>query len=156
MGLPARVVPAEQPLTLRPLPGYEPGDGVPAAVPPRDRPALRVVTDLLPDTHGESVSNAVRGVIRRLLAAVVEVLDGRRPVDQLRTQLTPMAHAALRTRVVRSSRTPGKLRSLHLCAPGPRVVEACATIEVGGRVRAMAARFELAGDAVRCTVLRLL
>jgi hypothetical protein len=99
----------------------------------------------------------------RLVAIVLEVLDGRRQVGQLRTLLPDQAYEALLTRL--RTTVPGarhQLRRLRACYPSEVAVELTAVVEVvlpgqkRGRVFAAAGRFELHRDAWRCLVLRML
>ncbi|MBV9845908.1 MAG: hypothetical protein JOZ47_12650 [Kutzneria sp.] len=113
--------------------------------------------DRATDIQNDGVPPAARDRISRLLTAVVEALDGRRPVDQLRARLDPLGYAAIRTRAsVRVTRSPSRIRSVRLCRPAARVVELGAVVDVDRRARALAARFEMADDSARCTALRLL
>ncbi len=97
----------------------------------------------------------------RLLVRVLEVLEGRRAVGQLRTLLSDPAYEALLTRL-RTTR-PGRahrLRRLRACYPSETAVEVAAVIDIAAgpvqRVCAMAARLERTGDTWHCAVLRLL
>ncbi len=114
------------------------------------RPSLAVIEDL-PD------SDVLQGPVRRLLALVFEVVDGRRPVDQLAPVLTP---SVLRyTRAARLPRCPARAsrtRSVRLCRPTEQAVEAAAVAEIDRRVRAVAARFDTKRGALRCVALRIL
>lgn len=97
------------------------------------------------------------------MATVLEVLDGRRQVSQLRTLLPDQAYEALLTRL--RTTVPGarhQLRRLRACYPSEAAVELAAVVEVvppgqrRGRVFAAAGRFELHRGAWRCLVLRML
>ncbi|MCT2586261.1 Rv3235 family protein [Actinophytocola gossypii] len=102
-------------------------------------------------------------VLGRLVCHVLEVLDGRRSVTQLRTILSDPAYEALLTRLRMT--TPGRrhrLRSLHTCYPTSTAVELSAVIEVSDRskerprIRAAAIRFDRVDDRWHCAVLRIL
>lgn len=105
-------------------------------------------------------------VLWRLVLHLIEALDGRRPVTQLRAMLSDTAYEALLTRL--RTATPGRrhrLRRLHTCAPTSEAVELSAVLEVvdsaappgrPGRTRAAAIRLELVQDRWRCTVMRVL
>ncbi len=157
---------------LRQLPDYEPGGDDPGDVPgddagppmrwsslrPASGPQLRLVPPL-PEPDGPPVPpSALALVLRRVL----EVLDGRRPVGQLRSLLPDVAFEALLTRL-RTVR-PGVrhvLRGLRTCYPTPSVAEVSAVIgmrfpEGRERVVAAAARFERHDDRWLCSVLRFL
>jgi hypothetical protein len=94
---------------------------------------------------------------RRLVTSLVEVLDGRRPVAQLRGRLAEPAFAALQTRVRngRPSR-PGRVQRVHTCHPAAGIVEVTATYGNGHRTRALALRLEHRAGRWRCTALRVL
>lgn len=100
----------------------------------------------------------------RLVLHLLEVLDGRRAVGQLRTILSDPAYEALLTRL--RTATPGRrhrLRRLHTCYPAANAVELSAVIEIAGgrsraaaRVRAAAIRLERVDERWHCAVLRIL
>jgi hypothetical protein len=93
---------------------------------------------------------------------VLEVLDGRRQIGQLRSLLPDVAFEALLTRLRAAG--PGNrhtLRKVRTCYPTPTAVEVCAVIEVRAstgrsRVIAAAVRFDNDGDHWDCRTLRLL
>jgi hypothetical protein len=87
---------------------------------------------------------------------VLEAIDGRRPVGQLRPHFTRQAFAAVETRA-RGRAAPNRSRPLrlHFRQPADGVVEACGLVEIDARPRAVAARFELR-ERMRCTVFRVL
>ncbi|OLF06567.1 hypothetical protein BLA60_31915 [Actinophytocola xinjiangensis] len=105
-------------------------------------------------------------VLWRLVLHLIEALDARRPVAQLRAMLSDAAYEALLTRL-RTSR-PGRrhrLLRLHTCAPTSESVELGAVLEVVDsavrrgrprRVRAAALRLELVKGRWHCAVLRVL
>jgi hypothetical protein len=149
-------------LRFRPLPDYEPDDdGAPirwSSLRPATGPQLRLVPP--PEPDGPPVAPAALAQVFRL---VLEVLDGRRPVAQLRSLLPDVAFEALLTRL-RTMR-PGcrhVLRRLRMCYPTGTAVEVSAVIglraPLGGRERvvAAAARFEKHDDRWLCAVLRFL
>lgn len=80
----------------------------------------------------------------RFLIAVVEILDGRRPLAHLERRLHPRVYAALQTRVRRNPHPDQatQLRSLHTFQPADGVIEACATLEGSQRAHALAARLQ--------------
>jgi hypothetical protein len=102
------------------------------------------------------------GALAQVLRRVLEVLDGRRPVAQLRVLLPDAAFEALLTRL--RTVPPGcrhVLRKVRTCFPTTRSVEVSAVIGVTSpagrqRVVAAAARFDEDGDRWQCTVLRFL
>ena len=102
------------------------------------------------DTQG------VRRSVGTTLRLAVEVLDGRRPPEQLATRLDPGTLG--RWRAARAChRTSGvsRLLRLRLCLPHAEAAEVAAVCRVDGRVRALAARFERHGPAWTCTHLQL-
>lgn len=148
-------------IRLRPLPDYEPDDvGAPprrwSSLRPRTGPQLTLVPSA-PQAAGPPVTPAT---LAPLLRRVLEVLDGRRPIGQLRSLLPDPAFEALLTRL-RTVR-PGcrhALRKIRMCYPNTTAVEVTAVICVkppAGRERvvAAAARFEHHDDQWQCTVLR--
>jgi hypothetical protein len=130
----------------------------PAATAPPFRPyrpqspmRLAAAGDALPDP---------RPLTRRLAQAIAEVLAGARPASQL------SSHATLP--VIRMlERNTGRLGgvgmpqhrpiigSVHVAEPCEGVVEACAVIDIGGRVRALALRLDAANGQWRCTAVRM-
>jgi len=147
---------------LRPLPEYEPTEA-PGEVPSRWtslRPAAGPQLTLVAPPDEATVTPSALG---RLLIRVLEVLEGRRGVGQLRTLLAEPAYEALLTRL--RTTPPGRahrLRRLRACYPSPTAVEVAAVIDIAAgassprRVCALAARFERVAETWRCAVLRLL
>ena len=121
-----------------------------APVLPQADPASLPVVEDLPD------SDVLQGPVRRLLALVLEAVDGRRPVDQLAPALAPPV-----LRYVRAARLPrrparaSRAGSLRLCRPTEQAVEVAAVATIDRRVRAIAARFHTDQDAMRCVALRI-
>lgn len=148
---------------LRALSDYEPDD---ADEPPRRWSSLRPVSGpqltLAPAAPQPGRPPVPPAALAQVLRRVLEVLDGRRPVGQLRSLLPDPAFEGLLTRL----RTVGPggrhaLRSIHPCYPTPNAVEVSAVIDYRSptgrrRVLALAARFNRDGDRWLCTVLRLL
>jgi len=158
-------LPADEPChpRFRPLPDYEPddGDGLPmrwSSLRPATGPQLRLV----PPVSSQDGQPVAPAALAQVLRRVLEVLDGRRPVGQLRSLLPDAAFEALLTRL-RTVR-PGcrhALVGLRTCYPTRTVVEVSAVIgmrvpEGRERVVAAAARFERHGDRWLCAVLRFL
>ena len=150
---------------LRALPEYEPSHA-PGEEEPRRWSSLRPasgpqLTLVAPPRRPEAaVTPEALGL---LLVRVLEVLEGRRAVGQLRTVLCDAAYEAVLTRLRTTS--PGRvhrLRRLRACYPAPAAVEVAAVVEIAGtpaearRVCALAARLERDDDVWRCAVLRLL
>ncbi|MDP9239311.1 MAG: Rv3235 family protein [Actinomycetota bacterium] len=152
---------------LRPVPAYEPPlDDEPS-------PRLRLVTgdplpfdptatmlavdrfDRLPTPR--SILPDPRACAARLVVATMEVLSGRRPVQQLMPWTDEAVYAQL-SRTVRARRRiggPGTLRSLRISEPAPGVAEVCAVVGSAQRSRAVAARLEGADGRWRCTALQI-
>ena len=155
VGQPWRVTTIETPIVVRALPSYEPEPGRPAIGLARRR--LRLVEDP-PRTPpaAEELPAALRDRIRHLVNQVLEAIDGRRPVGQLRPHCTPQAFAAIETRSRgRAAPSRSRLLSLHVRQPSEGVLETCGLAEIDARPRAIAARFELR-ERVRCMVFRVL
>jgi hypothetical protein len=136
---------------LRPLAHYEPPTGtVPRQQPPpgvrEPGPAALPADEPLPHPDVDPA---------RLVAVVLEVLDGRRPVAQLRGLLSDDVLLWVRARVRRAD-VPARLRTVRVGRPGPDVVELSGTASCGERVRALAARLERRDDHWWCTVFVLL
>ncbi|GAA3434524.1 Rv3235 family protein [Kutzneria kofuensis] len=146
----------EEPIVVRALPGYEPKTS-PLRAQRITRRRLRLVEDLPPQPPAaDEVPAALVDRIRHLVNQVLEAIDGRRPVGQLRPHFTPTAYSAIQTRS-RGRATPNRsrLRRLHARQPTAGVVEACGLAEIDARPRAIAARFEVR-EALRCSVFRVL
>lgn len=101
----------------------------------------------------------------RALSLMLEVLDRRRPLLQLRPMLTPQAFRYLGVVVdwlpTTAQRGNARVLSIRMCQPRDDVAEIAAVCKLGGRIRAMAARFERHQEPVsvdlrwRCSVIHL-
>lgn len=95
---------------------------------------------------------------RQFAQGVLEVLSGRRPMVQLARHVSPAVQRGLiragDNQALRSPNAP-VLHSLHLSEPAEGVCEMSATIVVGTRYRALAARLEWKMDHWRCTALQM-
>ncbi|MDP9445165.1 MAG: Rv3235 family protein [Actinomycetota bacterium] len=134
--------------------------GVPAVPRP---PALTLVGDGEdPDLQGIPSPQLWAG---RFVQAVVEVVAGDRPLQQLirwtdervyddlsrRVRLLGLTRStAVRVRTERSH-----VRSIHVCRPAATVAEVAAHVRHGGRSRAVAARLEANRGRWLCTALQL-
>jgi Family of unknown function (DUF6459) len=102
-----------------------------------------------------------RPLTRRLAQAMAEVLAGARSPSQLSGLVSLDVLRLLHRQYGRLNAPLGVaptrpiVRSVHLSEPRPGVVEACAVIAVGHRVRAIALRLENGNDQWRCTALRI-
>lgn len=145
------------------LPDYEPDAAGRArrrwsSLRPVSGPQLRLAPPPQPPGHPQVPPAAMVRVLRHVL----EVLDGRRPVGQLRSLLPDDAFESVLTRL--RTTAPGArhtLRSVHTCFPVPTAVEVAVVFEHRPprgrpRVLAAAARFERGVDQWLCTALRLL
>jgi uncharacterized protein DUF6459 len=158
--------PAAEPLgcdmtpTLRPLHGYEPTGN-------------HAITDPDPDERWSSPRPRTEpqvtmagakpddGQFRVMLTKVLEVLDGRRHIGQLRTLLADPIYEATLTRL---RTTPRDLRyllySVHACWPAPDAVELTGRVETARgsarRFQALAARLERRQGTWKCVFLRLI
>lgn len=157
------------PVTLCALPEYEPERRSTPVDPdevgfPEPWSSLRPprgpqLTIEIADPAGQELPT---GTLRRMLSTMLEVLDGRRQVGQLRTLLAGPVYEAMLTRL-RTSR-PGRhhrLRRVHTCRPTEDAIELTAIIEVTAtrafrRVLAAAIRLEHRHGTWTCTVLRFL
>jgi len=98
----------------------------------------------------------VRRSVGTTLRLAVEVLDGRRPPEQLATRLDPGTLGRWRAaRACRRTSGVSRLLRLRLCLPHAEAAEVAAVCRIDGRVRALAARFERHGPAWTCTHLQL-
>ncbi|GDY31286.1 Rv3235 family protein [Gandjariella thermophila] len=110
-----------------------------------------------PDPAGVNFRVVAHAVARRVVTGVIEVLDGRRPVAQLRGLLSEQVYAALQTRVRTGCRGPARrLHRVHICHPAAGVAEVSATFGNAHRTHAVALRLECRAGGWRCTALRVL
>jgi len=129
---------------------YEPRPGARAVVVRRVVPPPEPYVPPPMDTQG------VRRSVGTTLRLAVEVLDGRRPPEQLATRLDPGTLGRWRAaRACRRTSGVSRLLRLRLCLPHAEAAEVAAVCRVDGRVRALAARFERHGPAWTCTHLQL-
>jgi len=150
---PRRRTPVSQPtLALSLVPPRTPGRPTPPGAPLWPAP----IAAGLPDPHMWS---------RRVVQAVAEVLCGVRPLAQLVRWTNRDVYEGLRRRSAQmAGRTaPGDpatgrravVRSVRICQPADRVVEAAAVVVARGRVQAVAFRLEGADGRWRMTALEL-
>ncbi|GGM80026.1 hypothetical protein GCM10012275_58260 [Longimycelium tulufanense] len=123
-----------------------------------DAPPLPgVPTGQVPDAAAQTA----RRVARRLLVAVLEVLNGRRQPEQLGRLVSGEVHARI-AQLARAgaadqqARVRYRLRSLRISMPHAGAVEASASVWCGDRLRAAVARIESHGDGWRCAEFCLL
>ena len=132
---------------LKTLDGYE--------EPGQPRQWNRVTPEDRPGTGRRPVPGpAAIGEVNRLLNAVLEAYDGRRPVPQIRALVAPSVYASLSGS--RLPRPRHRAHGLHACSPAEGVIEACTRVEAAGRAYALAARFVRDGGRWRCVRFSLL
>jgi len=130
---------------------------LPFAAPSTSVPRLRVLPP--PDETSARRTPPPGPWSTRFVRTVLETLAGLRPVSQLGVCATPDVCRVIARRVALAEgcrdlpRGLGKLRSIHVCAPSSGAAEVCAVIDYGTRVRAIALRIEVSGEAWRCTEL---
>lgn len=128
---------------------YEPVPGARAVV------VRRVVEAPEPFVPPPIDTAGVRRAVGTTLRLAVEVLDGKRPPEQLASRLDPGALGRWRAaRACRRTSAVSRVLRLRLCLPHPEAAEVAAVCRVDGRVRALAARFERRGPAWTCTLLQ--
>lgn len=113
------------------------------------RPWLAVVDDPAPTPLVPPPPSAAE--VRGLLTCVLEVLDGRRPLNQFDKILPRHCYKPLAEQA--GGTGPRQLRSLHLSQTTPAVVDFCARIDQGRRSRALTGRLILIDDRWRFTLL---
>jgi Family of unknown function (DUF6459) len=182
LAAPAQAIARARPLHLRPVPRLdgpyddELGDPVSPMVdgslalafppPTRVSVSLRLVQpaggvsggdplcrrDLLPDP---------RPWTARLAQAIAEVLAGARPAGQLSHVATLDVLQLLERGAGRLGSRPGApaqrpiVGSVHVSEPRDGVAEACAVVDTGPRMRALALRLEGVNGQWRCTALQI-
>ena len=123
----------------------------------RASPPLRVLPPTPPGpVWGEPPEMHHRLV--RLVAALLEVLDGSRPAAQLKMLITDDVREAATARAQESSGVRYRLRRLHSCRPTERAIELTAIVSTGvsDRDRAVAVRLDRRTDGWVCTALGLI
>ncbi|HEX4724447.1 MAG TPA: Rv3235 family protein [Pseudonocardiaceae bacterium] len=121
------------------------------------RHAVRPKLTLVGDATGLRYSPPPTVVeIRRLLTAMLEVLDGRRPVSQL-AEIVPRRCQPMLLNAARAT-SPGTrtLRSVHLSRTTADVVDLCARIDHGRRSRALTGRLEQQNGRWQFTMLTMI
>jgi hypothetical protein len=162
---------ARHPVVIRPAPRREPpfDDELSVADPactafdrqlPFDRTAHPTVWVPRPGRVSMLPDPAAWG--RRLVIGLIETAGGHRPAQQVAPLLSPSVHRGLCGDFERArSRGPGHwlqracVRTVRASEPSDGVAELCATVEAGGRVRALALRLEEQHGRWRCTRLHL-
>ncbi|SDG81671.1 Rv3235 family protein [Pseudonocardia oroxyli] len=125
---------------------------LPPLQPPPAPPPGRPVVDIVPD-H-DALQTAAR-----IVAALVEVIDQRRPVKQVADFVHPRVLRYVHTLPVDhgGSRGGARLLTLHAAQPNEGAVEIAASVRARGRRRALAASVALTSDYVwACQTFRIL
>lgn len=147
-------------LTLRPLHTYEPPDGLTVAeLDPAER-WRSPRPQSAPQITVEPSEPDFRGTLTKML----EVLDGRRPIGQLRTLFTDTVYEATLTRLrtMPPSGVRYVLASMHVCWPSIDAVELSGRVETSHhgsphrRAQAYTARLERRTETWQCTTWRIL
>jgi uncharacterized protein DUF6459 len=94
--------------------------------------------------------------IRRLLKAILEILDGRRPVSQMAEILPRRCQPMLLNAARATNPGPRTLRSVHLSRTTADVVDLCARIDQGRRSRALSGRLEQHDGRWQFTMLTMI
>lgn len=111
--------------------------------------------DAGPPTEDVVQDRAALRQAAQTVAMLVEVLDRRRPVRQVRDRVDARVIRYLDAVANNEHHASARLLTLHSTQPHEGAVEVAATIRLGGRRRALAASFELANDW-RCETIRIL
>lgn len=91
-----------------------------------------------------------------ILRLACEVLDGRRPPQQLARHVDePVLRYWRATAGRREVRSPARFDRLRIGHPHPGAAEVAVAVELDGRVRALAARFDLTDERWLWTAARL-
>lgn len=123
---------------------------------PEPRPDVRPDVRIVPPVISFDAA-PVHEPVARVLGTLLEVLDGRRPADQLHAVADPVVvRYARAARPTRRPQRVARVLSLRVSRPAEHAAEAAAVISLGGRVRAMASRFEQSPRGWRCAALRIL
>lgn len=158
-------------IVIRPAPRREPPydderDDECSPYAPFDRalpfePAARPSVWLPPAQRPSALPDPARWA-RRLLIGLVETAGGHRSAQQLVALLSPSVHRGLCADFDRDAQSGTRhwlhrasIRSVHGAEPSDGVAELCATVQVSGRVRALALRLEDYHGRWRCTRLQL-
>jgi hypothetical protein len=146
--------------TLRPLHAYEPTDGLTVT----DLEPAQRWTSPRPQTVAQVTVEPSEPDFRATLTKMLEVLDGRRPIGQLRTLLADTVYEATLTRL--RTMPPRGVRyvlgSMHVCWPAAGAVELTGRVETSHRgsphrrAQAYAVRLERHEDTWVCVFWRIL
>lgn len=142
---------------------------IPSCEPPFEHTRAR--TAPAPVRSGNAIARPARGYrptpvnpaalvrAQQVFRLTFEVLEGRRGPRQLQPLMTPELVEKVTTlaRARLGRRAPGtaRLNRVHVQQVTTQAAEACATVTLGGRVHAVAARMELRPQGWQCTALRI-
>ena len=143
---------------IHPLSTYEPRSpqGGSALIPgqrPAGQLSLKLWTAPPPDPSSGTELDEVK--VRAVLAALVEVYGGSRPVSQVRRALDPQLYQQLASRR-HSTGQRYMLKTAHARQPADGTVEACGLVHNGNRALAMCARFQEDEHGWLCTEFEIL
>jgi hypothetical protein len=136
--------------------------GCPISRPGRHRPVHLVAASDEPSGQARPERPGLpdpRPLTGRLAQAIAEVLAGGRPANQLADHATHHVIRQLERNAGRLGLRLGVpqrrpiIGSLHLAEPCEGVIEACAVIDTGSRIRALALRLEAIRGQWRCTAI---
>jgi hypothetical protein len=132
------------------------------------RPVLRRLVDILPSAASTTLKPppvpalpaadpAASALAERVLRATVEILNGRRPAQQLSAVLRPDLLNYLASLQVAAGHLEPRVRKVLIQQHAADAMEAIALVTLNTGVRALAARFEKHPDGSRwqCTALQL-
>lgn len=101
-----------------------------------------------------------RGWAARLAQAIVETLQGQRPLQQLMRWTDDSVYVVIADRLGSRPRavpvTRPVVRSIRICAPSDGIAEASVVVQSGPRCRALAMRLEGLDGRWRCTALEII
>lgn len=122
------------------------------------RPVAQILDEPGRTAHIERATPEEHALTARILAGLVEVIDGYRPLRQVQDHITPQLFLLLqnRRRHVKAPPHGYRLRTVHTYKPQPKIIEACGTAANACRARAVAARLEHLRYGWVCTTATLL
>jgi hypothetical protein len=144
---PSSVSPTVRRPRIRPV-RYEPDPS------PFARPATQPALPAAPVTADLPCEPEARSAAQRLLRIVIDILNKRRPLIQLKDIADPSVIRCVRVAI--PDHDIVQTRSLHITQPRAGAGEVTAVCRVGTRYRAIALRLDHRPVGWRCTALRLL
>jgi hypothetical protein len=115
-------------------------------------------TSAAPERDSALTERTAHALAERWAVQILDVVARRRPLHQVRDRLSVPAAGLLAALVRRSgpAQPDYRLRSTHACLTSPDIVEACAVLAAGDRVRSLTLRMERANMVWWCTMFALL